>query len=315
MILPDVVQGSAAWHELRAGGVGGSESAAFFGLEKRTFGLSLWGLYQVKGGFMDMAELVTPEAEAGREMEPGILATIAKREGLDVRTGGYVISDEDPRLRFSPDGIAAQPPAHMLTRWPDLAGQPGIVEIKMVRAEALQDEWGWNPKEPERPTPPRRHSIQVNHGMLTTGFQWGVLGVMIKGSWFPAYYARRDEAVCDGIRAGVDDLYRRILFCDEPPIDGHDTTQRIVKQHYRRSRFKHLDLRGKPEADAIASEHEVATQNRRDWNQRYTAADNAARHLLGDYETAETDSFRISIKPDKNENRHIVRVRMKSEIP
>lgn len=306
MIRYDLIPQSPEWHAERAKGIGGSEIAGLFRQETRTYGKGEWALYQEKSGSMEIPFVGSERAELGQFMEAGIIAAAAAREGWTTRTGGYAVCDDNDQIRHSLDAEADRIPARLvnLPAWEMISG-PGVVEAKLVSKEAMLDHFGWDPKNPERPTPPVRMVLQLQHGMLATGYQWGVLCILFEGDNLQAYYYRRSDRVHEQIRLRVARLYAAIAFRKPPPVDANVSTERAIKRHFTRTNGKHLDVpvTMRELFDEACGAREVAEANRKHWDEQAHLHDNTVRRMLGHFETAHGDHWFATLKPDKNGNR------------
>jgi predicted phage-related endonuclease len=296
---------SKQWWTLRREGIGGSEIAGLFGEEKPTYGKGAWALFHEKGQTgIEIPDESSDRADIGRWIEGGIITAASKKERLNCRRTAYAICDDEPRVRASLDAVAQKLPASMADHW-TAAGISGWGAV-----EAMFDDFGWDPQNPDRPTPPRRMLLQLQHGMLAAGLQWGVLAVLFEGDNLQLYFAKADAELHADIRSRVAGLYRRIERNDPPPADANQVTKRALKKAWSVSSGTHLKVPAEAaeEFDELCAMKAAFDTSRLDSEKQATLYDNRIRDLLKDHETAEGRDWQCSLKPDRNGNRYRLRV-------
>ncbi len=102
-ILKELVQGSEEWHEERKGVVTGSKLKGLYS-KKGTRKIGFYELIAEKLGIFDGDDLSSSRSR-GKELEAEALEMFVEKTGKQVETVGFLISDENPSIANSPDGI------------------------------------------------------------------------------------------------------------------------------------------------------------------------------------------------------------------
>lgn len=171
----------------------------------------------------------TEAAEWGNRLEPVILETMVERLGLEVLhipTTPYAAPD-GIQLNASLDGvgtfahnvkarIASDPKKGIFVVGADeiILEGPGVLESKLTNSA------------PEDEPAAHRGPIQLQGCMLCTGYKWGAIGVLYRGTELRVFvYARDDERIAEIVKA-VDDFERRKQGPDwYPPVSTADAAK------------------------------------------------------------------------------------------
>jgi len=172
----------------------------------------------------------TEAAEWGNRLEPVILETMVERLGLDVLhvpTTPYAAPD-GIQLNASLDGVGSMVNPGLTIRLktdPDkgiyVVGQneivlkgAGVLESKLTNSA------------PEDVPAPYRGPIQLQGCMLCTGYEWGAIGVLYRGTELRIFVYARDEARIAEIISAVDEFERRKQGPDwYPPVSTADAAR------------------------------------------------------------------------------------------
>lgn len=217
---------SDAQRAVRRTGLGGSETAALFGLDKfkRPFDV-----------YMAKVDGWEPEPNddmlRGECLEDGIARWYGKKHGVEVR-------NLDETLRHKTRPLILATPDRLL----DTA--LGEVELLSIKAPRNADEWG----EDETQDFPARANIQVQQEAAVLAS----LGFVIARAWIAApvwgdlrrYPVRLDVELQERIMAGAEKWWgKHVATQTPPPIDGGEGARRWLL-----SKFPHAEGKEKVEA-------------------------------------------------------------------
>ncbi|MFH2047889.1 MAG: YqaJ viral recombinase family protein, partial [bacterium] len=162
------------WLRHRQSFIGGSESAAVFGLNEYMSPVDVY-LSKIAAEPIDIP--VNDIMQSGNDAELFMPQWYEAQTGFRVeRDFNIRIHKEIDYIGVNLDGIISDP-NHKT---------PGVLEIKTTNPEEVES---WNNKLPYR------HALQVHHGMLVTGWTWAVVIVLVrdKYAWqklaFPVDYS------------------------------------------------------------------------------------------------------------------------------
>lgn len=172
----------------------------------------------------------TEAAEWGNRLEPVILETMVERLGLDVLhipTTPYAAPD-GIQLNASLDGIGSMVNPGVTIR---MTTDPekgiyvvGADEIVLQGAGVLESKL--TNSIPEDVPAPHRGPIQLQGCLLCTGFQWGAIGVLYRGTELRIFVYPRDEVRIAEIIEAVADFERRKVGPDwYPPTSTSDAAR------------------------------------------------------------------------------------------
>ncbi|WP_137010115.1 YqaJ viral recombinase family protein [Aquitalea aquatilis] len=147
----------------------------------------------------------------GQRMEPYVIDLLAEETGLEiVRRGCRYL---DPEYDF----IAAEIDAE--------AASGENIEIKTVSPFKAK-EWG----EEQTDAIPVHYTAQAMHGLMVTGKQRTVFGVLIGGDDFRVYQVDRDEETIAAIREQELAFWDRITNLDPPPATAVSDILRLFER-------------------------------------------------------------------------------------
>lgn len=194
--------GSPAWHEARADGIGGSDVSAIVGLNPYESPYSLWAQ---KTGQIQPEPVNNWSVRFGKAFEEPILQ-MWQEENPDYtvyRTGTYM-HGERPYLRANPDALAQ----HEDGTWI-------LIEVKTSRN--FWDE-----------TPPG-YRAQVMHYMDVLGIEKACL-VAVAGWNYWEDWIEYDEFEASSRRAVLEYFWKMVLEETPPAIDGAEATYEAVRK-------------------------------------------------------------------------------------
>lgn len=200
------------WIEERKKGIGGSDVAAIFGLNKWQ---SPVGLYMEKVGEMEPEDLSDNEAVYfGKVLEPVVAEEFKKRTGLKVQKCNFVLAhDEYDYIRANIDREIVCPERGR-----------GVLEIKTT-SEWNRDEW-------EEETIPDQYMLQVQHYLLVTGYSFGYVAVLIGGNKYKHWLVERDDELIAIMLKKEVEFWNRIVTRNPPPIDGSNASKELLEKMY-----------------------------------------------------------------------------------
>lgn len=164
------------WLAGRRAGIGGSDAAAIMHVSKWATPQDVWaqkvGLTSVSSGQM------SPAAEVGVAIEPGLREVIGRRTGWVIRhsENQVIVNPDHGFIRMSPDGIIEKA---------DGFEGPGVLQIKTVDSAHRSD---WSEE------PPLEYMIQVQHELMATQAGWAVLAAFFGGNDLRHFVVRPHEA-------------------------------------------------------------------------------------------------------------------------
>lgn len=198
-------QGSKEWHQERMLGIGGSDAAA-------ALGLSHWKtpfqLYEEKLGLSEPID-ETWDMSRGKAMEPLLRQHFADTYGVNVSVPtAAMVSAKYPYMRYNPDGLT----------------DDGILcEFKTAR---YSKDWG----APNSDEVPQEYLLQIQHGLIVTGFDVARPSVSIGGGE-PVYYeVKADRNLQEMIIESEAAFWERVQ--NRIPPDA--TTNEDVARKFRR---------------------------------------------------------------------------------
>jgi putative phage-type endonuclease len=214
------------WLDARVTGIGASESAALFGHSPWDSELSLW---TKKRGLDESADEEREWMRIGSLMEPVVATLYAEKTGraLWAPTTSWAIArhPEIPYLTASIDRWVIEAP-----------GKPGrgVLEMKNV-GFGMSHEWDEGP--------PLRVSVQLQHQLAVTGFQWGSAAGILGGNRFVSWDFERNEEFIEALKEECARFWALVTAGKMPPPDGTKATERALKKLYPRDNGDavHLD--------------------------------------------------------------------------
>ena len=188
------------WNILRSKGVGGSDIGAILGVNKYR------GIVDVYLSKVENQK--TPENNAmyfGTKLEPLIRSEFEERH-----IGAYKVYTTDKSLKFgilraNLDGII----------YDELNKKYGVLEIKTAN-QFVKNEW-------ENGVVPQSYYAQVQHYLAVTGFDFGIIAVLIGGNEYKEYYIERNQEDVEIIIDTANDFWNTYIIPKQMPFaDGSD---------------------------------------------------------------------------------------------
>lgn len=206
---PDEI--SAAWHEQRDKGVGGSDVGVIMGVNRWK---SIERLWQEKTGRVKPEDIShKPCVILGNALEPALRKEYAYRhQDVKVEEPLYMLQDsEKPWRQASLDGIITC-----------ADGGKEVLEIKTVGGYNL---YPWN-----MGGVPGSYACQVLHYLAVSGYRRAQLIAMIGNSRILERTVERDEYLLDLIESEVDEFWESVQK-DKMPLERNPTDDFLERLH------------------------------------------------------------------------------------
>ena len=232
----------ASWHNERALGIGGSESASLF---NEGYGCNR-NLIMVKRGVepdYKHTEATERLFKRGNFMEHIVAEAFTEETGLKVRRQPSRTSKTHPHARVNMDRqIVAVDPKHLYEITKDEHGFSPLADILLDPGPGALECKTMNPidfrkVEKEGLTKHNHYILQLQHTMAVTGYKWGVFAILdttsFKLLWFPML---RNDALCAEILARTDAAWDLVMDTSLPlPEALPEGDKRCAKCLHRRT--------------------------------------------------------------------------------
>lgn len=194
---------SPEWHANRKQGVGGSDCAAALGQSRWK---SPYQLYCEKRGELEPVKQ-NWDMRRGKIMEPLLRQHYADTTGRTVKIiKGILVHPEFDFIRYSPDG---------------LSDDRRLQEFKTARSGK---EWG----DAGTDNIPQEYVLQVQHGLLVTGYEVADISVSIGGGEPQYFEVEADRELQGMIIDGLHEFWRRVKEGDAPEAT---TAEDVARRH------------------------------------------------------------------------------------
>lgn len=192
------------WLEERRGGIGSSDAAAVLGVYPWKSPLQL---YAEKLGIEEDGG-AGEAAYWGTKIEPLVLDRFAAETGRKVlKAGALLRSKIRPWQLCTLDGIQVT----------DDSRGPGVVEVKCT---GLVERW-------DDGVPPYV-TVQQQHQLAVTGYEWGSTAVLFNGREFFWKDFERDEEIIEQILRMEESFWQRVQLLEPPDPQGSDDDRKII---------------------------------------------------------------------------------------
>lgn len=293
MLLPKIKAGTRKWHDLRAQGIGASESSCLFDLPDHPgYAMSQYTLRLVKRREIDPQSVFAGDpdlARMGLVLEPGIAKALAEMRGWKIKSAGYLVDDVEPLMRASMDYIIAEPTDDDCKALGYNATGPGCFQIKAVISHQFHRMW-------QGDVPPAYVRVQLQQELACSGFQWGAVGVLIGGLEHRVYHIRPSVRFGDDIRNRIAHFWKNCVEGDMvPPYDASESTRLALRRQYNpRTLLAGMHDREEDVAlDEAAGDYDIACADRKATLARYDLALNRLNGLMGNSTNAYTQHWYI----------------------
>ena len=198
-----------AWHEARAGRIGGSEVGAIVGASKYESAYSLWAK---KLGLIDSNIEENEFMYWGKALEPVVIDRFAKEhpELTVLRDVGTWVSLTNDKYLANPDAILES-----------ANGEYGVLEIKTAR---YSDDWANGV--------PQYYVTQVQWYLSVFGFDYAYVAVLFAGSEYREYEIKADAFWQESDQQKVAQFLDCVAEERRPDWDGSEATVKAVKQQH-----------------------------------------------------------------------------------
>ncbi|WP_406321742.1 YqaJ viral recombinase family protein [Streptomyces sp. NBC_00519] len=198
------------WHQVRRGGIGGSEVAALLGLDKYR---GPRHVFETKHGRPVASGAALSEyAEVGQEIEDFIAYMFTKRSGIPaVPTPGTLANVDRPWMRCNVDRYALDSESGAVL---------APVELKNRSEYQLDD---WTEGVPDGP------ALQVHWNMAVGGWSYGWAVALVGGNKLLFHRIERDDELIDTLIDICGRWYQRhVIEGFPPPADGLEATKELL---------------------------------------------------------------------------------------
>lgn len=231
-----------AWLDARMKGIGGSDAPVIMGAVKWKSPVQLW-TEKVKA-----LEEDKPDSEAmmaGRILEDPVARIYALRTGRSVTYPGEntIFRNSDfPWAFVSPDRLI-DPPVGEISGMPKAAG---LLEIKTSGAWAVAE---WEDE------PPLSAQIQLMHGLMVLGFDWGSVAGLLGGWHFQFKHSdiHRNPRYLVMLQEEEEAFWYNVQHEKMPEVDGSESCSNALKAFYPTENGEIIKL----PKDAILWHHEL----------------------------------------------------------
>lgn len=286
--------------------LGGSDAASLFstgyGCQRRLF-------YQKRNVPADTADDDRPILRRGRKIEGLVLEELVLATGRRAEYVGLVRHPDHPEIAAHQDAVI----------YCDERPGPGTVEVKCLGRESYT--------KAKRTGMIEDYILQIQHGMLASGNQWGTFALFWPDGFELRYFdVERDDQLCELIRQTAVETWARIQdpTCELPErLDPHDSRcgtcrwQRTCQQE----RLLEIMDGGQNDAD-IPFDAQLAQLTAEYWEAKQVAAEaqdladeagNRLRAEILDRQAVDTSGFRIYYRV--SERRTVDTKALKKDLP
>ena len=282
----------------RMEGIGGSDVHHLFSLDP-------WGC--IRKLAYEKLELPT-EKQQNRAMIRG--------NKLEAVAAEFYQEETERKIRRMPHRIRKDKPFLMVHAdreihsqhcpFPDLGG-PGILEIK------VPGKWAWDKIQEEGL--PEAYQLQLQHGLLVTGRQWGSFCLLWADGWQLKWWdVRKDPSICESIETQADDFWAALENENEGLLDrlpwlpaGDGRCKWCPHKEYCHD--QHLaELKEAPqdpfldeseEIQVLAEEYLVRSRMAKEAAELKSETGKKIMEYLGDKKQVNTPGSRIHFKPQE----------------
>lgn len=271
------IQNADHWHELRKQYVGGSEVAALFNACSYLTHLELWLIKrgEIAGDIEDNDRMFW-----GRMVEDAIAQGIAAKMGWRIENPhGYFICDDTQGMGCTPDRMIFKP-EHP---------EPGLLQIKNVdRLEYMKWE---DAEDGKTKIPPLAKQLQLQHELGCSGYQWGVLGVLVGGNDLKIFEYDAHPGAIAKIKAAITKFWESVKSGIQPQAVADD--YEIIKELHPANADKIVDMSGDNEFPELCATAIAAAERRKAAEKEEKAAKASILQKMGDAGRATCTGFII----------------------
>jgi putative phage-type endonuclease len=218
--LDEIGSDSPEWHQLRLGGLGGSDAGVVAGVSTWRSPYDLWS-EKVAGILPDPAD----EKEYqlwGKLLEDPIAAEFAKRTGIEVHQFKKMVRNTDyPFMFANVDRLTG--PATALD---------GVLEIKTTR---FADQW-------KDGAVPLTYGVQGQHYLAVLGLPRVHYACLIGGQELVITTVERDDQLIADLAAIEEAFWQQVLRREAPPADGSESTRKSLQKRWKPDPDKVVEL-------------------------------------------------------------------------
>lgn len=277
------------WLRLRQKGIGGSDAAAIFGMNRWKSPVDIWLSKTIE---IEREDEQSDAAYWGTVLEDVVAKEFAKCTGLKVRKRNAMLQHDKY------DYIIAD-----IDR--EIVGQKVGLECKTA-SEYKKDEW----KDDEIPV---EYIIQCQHYMAVTGYEAWYIAVLIGGNHFVYKWIERDDEFIEMLtKAEVDFWNSYVIPNIMPPVDGSDASEEALLIMYPAA-VKGTEIQLSANENTMLAERTSLVAMRDKCEERIQEIDNQIKATMGENEKAVGANF--TVKWSNTSKTTIDSKRLKAELP
>lgn len=277
------------WLRLRQKGIGGSDAAAIFGMNRWKSPVDIWLSKTIE---IEQEDEQSDAAYWGTVLEDVVAKEFAKCTGLKVRKRNAMLQHDKY------DYIIAD-----IDR--EIVGQKVGLECKTA-SEYKKDEW----KDDEIPV---EYIIQCQHYMAVTGYEAWYIAVLIGGNHFVYKRIERDDEFIEMLtKAEVDFWNSYVIPNIMPPVDGSDASEEALLIMYPAA-VKGTEIQLSANENTMLAERTSLVAMRDKCEERIQEIDNQIKATMGENEKAVGANF--TVKWSNTSKTTIDSKRLKAELP
>lgn len=217
-----------AWLRARRGMLGASDVPAVLGLSPWRPAVEVWA--EKTSRYEESPDDVTEAMELGTELEPALLAALARRTRCKVHPAGELLrSTRWPWLAATLDGLILAASGSPLRAY---AGSTGSAEVKLAGAQFAGD---WiSPSDEAAGFVPPHYLPQVDTQLAVTGAPFAVFGALLGGRLaFRWCVVPRDDRRIDRLVNETGTWWEAHVRADVPPEpDGSERAADLLARLY-----------------------------------------------------------------------------------
>lgn len=263
------------WDSLRTKGVGGSDIGAILGINKYR---SIVDVYLSKVENKKVEE--NNAMHWGTKLEPIIRTEFEKKHVGEYKVFTTNNSLEFGILRANVDGIIYE----------YLNNKYGILEIKTAN-QFVKNEW-------ENGTIPQSYYAQVQHYLAVTGFDFGIIAVLIGGNEYKEFYIEKNDEDIEVIINAANDFWNTYVIPQRMPFaDGSNAYSEYQSERLSKMQEKGIILELDNTTDELINKRQTLKKELDNLESEIKVIDQQLKEELinNDCKKGETKNYNINL--------------------
>jgi len=223
--LDEIGANSPEWHQLRLGGLGGSDAGVVAGVSTYRSPYELWS-EKVAGVLPDPGD----EKEYqrwGHLLEDPIAAEFSSRTGIEVHKFNRMVRNTEYPFMFANVDRLTGP----------VDALDGVLEIKTTR---FADQWA--PGDDGAPSVPLTYAVQGQHYLAVLGLPVVHYACLIGGQQLVIAEVERNDDLIADLVAIEEAFWDKVVAREAPPADGSEGTRRALQRRWQPEEGKSVNL-------------------------------------------------------------------------